>query len=506
MQALLMLLGASFASSARAGAYLSTAEGIVEVRHAAAGAWSPARVLEQLDAGDRLRTGLGAGAGVVVEAQTTLQLGPDASFVVEELGEKALRVRLDLGLLRAAVAPQAAGRFELRTPTALLRVRGTDFEVRVLAGGRTLVDLHAGALAVEDNLGNQTLLKPNERLQIDVRGLQAPERRPSRVDSAAAGLRALALEMAAQDAVLERERSGIDRELKLAELQQGRVLVDVNGSRVRVEEYILRPAADRFRLVVLNERGRRMDWFFYQGTFNRALPGDLAAALGQLPGCVGGPCDWFLTEFATGRSNLVDTISERGVSTLGGQIDVNANGDLGDDVAVLFDSAQDRFVDVAGRPVFRTIFNQYGFYVNGRLKVGWTGGNNITSNADRTPASVADPFTGAALNGATAWLDPNTGQLAFLTAPVTNSSSLGHQQVYESYSDGSFIQWDNYAIDVDGKVVSRSALGDATSGAGYQRGVLDFGYEQVVTSSHFGGRRIDLVVQPRILVQAGLLQ
>ncbi|MBI5202689.1 MAG: FecR domain-containing protein [Elusimicrobia bacterium] len=459
-----------------------------------------------MESEDRIRTGLGAAAGISFDEGTVLQLGPDASFVVEEASEKAMRTRLDLGLLRANVQPQAAGKFELRTPTALLRVRGTDFEVRVLAGGRTLVELYQGALAVEDNLGNQTLLKPNERLQIDVRGLQAPELRPSRQQTASAGVRALARGEAALDASQERERAATDRELKLAEFQQGRALVDVTGSRVRVEEYILRPSADSFRLVVLNERGRSMNWFFYQGTFNRSLPGDLTAPLSQLSGCADRQCDWFLTEYTTGRSNLVDNVLERGVNTLGGQIDVNSNGSVNDDVSTVFDGASDRFINVAGRPVFQTIFNKFGLYVNGKLLIGKSGGNNITSDQDRLPSSVTDPITGAALTDANAWLDSTNGQLVTLAADVkTSSAEKGHQQVYNSFSDGSHIQWDNYSLNLDGKVVPRGELG-GVAGDPFRRGVLNFGYEQVITSSHFQGRRIDLLVQPRILVQAGILQ
>ena len=78
------------------------------------------------------------------------------------------------------------------------------------------------------------------------------------------------------------------------------------------------------------------------------------------------------------------------------------------------------------------------------------------------------------------------------------SSGKAHQQVYESFSDGSWLQWDNYSFDPRGNVAGAGAAGGT--------GLLSLGYQQVVTSSHFGGRRIDLIVQPRLLVQAGLLQ
>ena len=91
------------------------------------------------------------------------------------------------------------------------------------------------------------------------------------------------------------------REIKLAEFQQGKVLMDVFGQRVRLEEYIIRPRADQFKLVVLNERQSRFDYFYYLGTFNTALPTDMSVALRQLSGSVGTAPTFWLTGFETGR-------------------------------------------------------------------------------------------------------------------------------------------------------------------------------------------------------------
>ena len=60
---------------------------------------------------------------------------------------------------------------------------------------------------------------------------------------------------------------------------------------------------------------------------------------------------------------------------------------------------------------------EYGFYVNGKLKYGWSG-DGITSYSQVTEASSADPISGAPLTGANAWLDPGTGQLATRRAHV----------------------------------------------------------------------------------------
>lgn len=489
-----------------AGGHVTSATGILEVRREAASAWAPLGPLETFVAGDRLHTGFGAAARLTLDDGSLLELGPDALLSFSEEPGGNVILGLELGGLKARVARRSVGRFELRTPAAKCRVRGTEFEVRVVPGGRTWIELHEGLLAVEDNLGNQTLLKPNERVQVDIRGIEAPERRPSPAQAASASLKSAAFAELSAEVAQDQARGAVAREARLAELQSGRAMMDVSGSRVRVEEYVLRPRADQFKLVVLNSRDRRLDYLYYQGSFNRALPTELSTVLAQLPGCVGRACDWYLTEFTAARSNGADLVLERGVNSLGGQIDVNGNGESGDNVTALFDSSRNAFADVSGRSVFRTLFNRYGLYVNGRLKYGWSG-DNITSYTEKTPASAADPFTGAGLTNATAWLDPLSGTLATRTVNVTYpSADRTHQRVYESYSDGTSLQWDNYAVGEQGGAVSRAEFGDPTRTTSFQRGVLDYHYEQVVTSSHFGGRKIDLVVEPKFLVQAGLLE
>ena len=148
-----------------------------------------------------------------------------------------------------------------------------------------------------------------------------------------------------------------------------------------------------------------------------------------------------------------------------------------------------------------TIFDKYGFYINGGLKYGWTGNGIQTYQAgfgalSPTPATVNDPITGAAV----APLPSRTVSVTFPDAKQI------HQIFYESYSDGTFTQWDNYVISDAGKVATVSDFSGLTGGADYKQRLLQFNFEQVITSSEFGNRKIDIVVAPKILVQAGLIQ
>jgi hypothetical protein len=96
-------------------------------------------------------------------------------------------------------------------------------------------------------------------------------------------------------------------EQRQADYREQKSLIDVNGNRVRIEEYIVRPAPDQFKLVVLDKRSTGLDYFFYQGTFNQTLPADLSVAFKDLFGTLGSAAPkYYLTAYEMGQSNTQD--------------------------------------------------------------------------------------------------------------------------------------------------------------------------------------------------------
>lgn len=493
------------ALGASAGPAVTEAAGIVQVQGAGYDSWkNVTQTPLPLSARDQVRTGSRSRAVVTFDDGTRIELGPESAFALEESAASRAGLRLSIGRLKAIVQKALSRRFEVRTPAAVCSVRGTEFEVRVETSGRTHVSLYKGLLGVADNRGSQVLMQPGERLRIDVDGMGALQRTPSPEQGKRESFHNQMRREVGLDMSKEEVLAAAAREIKLAEYQQGKALTDVFGNRVRVEEYILRPRSDQFKFVVLNERESRFDYFYYLGTFNKALPGDLSAALRQLPGTPDAPPEYYLTGFETGRSNTVDSMRE--LAAGGHAVDVNNNADATDDVGAYFDAAQDRYVELAsGQGFHQALFDDYGFYINGKLKYGWTG-TNIQSYADVDNAPTTDPISGALLTNANAWLDGG-GLLAARSVSVTfPNAELLQQTIHESFSDGTFTRWDNYIIDNDGNVAPLSAFSGVTSGADFKKKLLDFNYEQVVTSTHFEGRKIDLVVEPKILIQSGLVQ
>ena len=52
----------------------------------------------------------------------------------------------------------------------------------------------------------------------------------------------------------------------------------------------------------------------------------------------------------------------------------------------------------------------------------------------------------------------------------------------------------------------QSAFAGISTGSEYKGELLKWNYEQQVTASEFGGRKIDLVVEPKIFIKSGLIQ
>jgi hypothetical protein len=292
---------------ASAGTVLSAVSGSAFILKTGASAWQAAPRGSALEPGDQVRTSGGSRASILFDDGSRVELGPNGSFTLQSAADSGTSLRLVMGSLRAWVSKALSRRFEVRTPTAVCSVRGTEFEVAVAAQGNTRVEMFSGLLAVSDRAGNEVMLKDNQSIEVTDRGLGPVfgegTGRESADKTREAARREVGLEMSKEEV-----QAAAALEAKNAVYQEGKAIIDVNGNRVRIEEYIIRPQSDQFKLVVLNERDTRFDYFYYKGTFNKTLPDDLSVALRQLPGCIGAACDYYLTGYETARSNTRDNM------------------------------------------------------------------------------------------------------------------------------------------------------------------------------------------------------
>ena len=128
----------------------------------------PAEAGMPLEAGDRVRTGADSRAEVGLDGESVIELGPHAEFAVTQMDRKESVFSLNLGLLLAKIRALAESgrRLEVRTPTAVASVRGTEFGVELGEGGETHVGVFdEGQVAVRPSGGGgEALLSADQEI------------------------------------------------------------------------------------------------------------------------------------------------------------------------------------------------------------------------------------------------------------------------------------------------------------------------------------------------------
>lgn len=555
----LAFAGLFFGQTAWAQIDIVERQGNVEVYLPRAQAWN--RVTEvpwRVEKGDKIRTGGGSTASLLTPDGSKILLGASTEFEAEssaEVGAMAL-FKLEVGTLKAWVTKTLNRRFRVRTPTAVCAVRGTQFSVDVAASRATLIDVSEGVVGVRTLLGEEIELGDGRTMRsIRVLPDQPLERAAERAAAqpgkapaaAAAAVKPAAPAAAPKVIVAERKpmklrekttaprtadddfKKDVEREVALgmskeavqaaaavesrrAEYQEGKTLIDAFGKRVRLEEYVVRPAADQFKLVALSERADRFDYFYYQARFNQSLPEDLTAATRYLTGKSGAAPDYFITEFETGRSNTRDSVVEVGT---GGHL---VNSPLTAD-KVVYDGQTNTFAtETAGTAFWTTLFDNYSYRINGTEKYGWqpAAGANITSydyaaggiHTRILGGGAACGLAGCATAGpvnCTSAACEDAARPSTITQP--EGAGVFHDRVTITYAfDGTMEMYDFYVVSDEGRVATKADFSGVTSGASYKEKLVQHNFQQQIIASEFGGRSIDVVVEPKILIKAGVLQ
>lgn len=487
--------GASVAPS------LVGASGLVQVRRdgPAGGAWATVeKTPAPLLGGTAVRTGKKSSGFLRLGDGVTVLLQEDAVLTLEDLRPERLLSRLEIGVAAVRCAPGRPGLVQFRTPAAALTSRGAEFRVTVLSGGRTAVELAEGELGVEDNRGHQLLLRAGESVQVDLRGLEVPRRMPAAAALRREGVKDLIRHEAAADAFKERLYAAAGEAARRAEWEEGRVRVGSDGRRVRVETWLKRPRADQLELVTVNGRAGRTDYHYFLGTFDAAVGEDVSAALRAMSGTAGAAPGRTLTAYESVRSNGVDVVMERAEG--GHLVDLNANADGADDVSAVFDPVTGAFGQAAGATAWRSLFDRWGLYVNGRLARGWTGAN-IQVPGDRTFSVNTDPFSGAAVTAENALLDGAV--LSVAPDSKTHPQSGFLRQTWAWSFGASDLTFDS--VGAQAGAVAPGSLPAAGGAAAFRSALLGRGLEQSVSSSLFFGRRIELALDPALALPTGLV-
>jgi ferric-dicitrate binding protein FerR (iron transport regulator) len=149
--------------------------GLVSLRNG--GPRHGARPAQEIRSGQRIETGWGSQAQVLLDDQSTFLVQPCSLLQIEQKDAKL--IKLESGAFFAEVARQPAGRpLMIQTPAAEIRVLGTKFDVHVVqkATGRRQTRVSVASGVVEMSSAGRTLRLPANTEGIAEEGTE-PQRR-----------------------------------------------------------------------------------------------------------------------------------------------------------------------------------------------------------------------------------------------------------------------------------------------------------------------------------------
>jgi hypothetical protein len=470
-----------FAFTPAYAAYLDSWRGEVDHKKAGSEAWTRLEGEEKLRLGngDELRTARASTADILMEDGSRVKIAPVSSFRMTSEGKDAVSLGLYFGRVRSWVK-KFSKKFEVRTPSAVCAVRGTDFMMAADEEGNSRVEVYDGSVLTGDSKGNSSLVREGQFMDIPAGGrLREPAQnpnQPSDMNSSIGSPTQAARNEIYNEISKEDVISRAQEELQSAEFQSRKVAIDAFGNRVRMEEYVIRPTDNQFKYVVLNTRQERFDFGKILFTFNAALPSDLSLATRGMTSATGSATpQWQLTAMNSVMSNTLDRVTE--------------------------DASGGKMVpDNAGSPSEWThFFTDYAVYASGPDQALENGGlgrklwGYTDANADNTVQSGEMVYLGGAAP---------TGSVTY-----PGGEDVFHTVTRNTYSDvdNTWIEASDYVLFDSGDILS---AGDFSSRLGVTMDTATdrLNFERVYTSSLFGGRKIDLEFSAKLLKDAGLLR
>ena len=320
-----------------------------------------AQVGMDLGSQDEISTGKTGYIFLTFDTGAEVEIFENSRVAISKLADTDVAMKLDLGKLNNKVKKLAKGsNYTIQTPASVCAVRGTQFTVEVDESGKTRISVFAGAVATREisGIGEEMLVRENQMCEV-IPGM-AP-RDLTAIDSAVPAMKALAMAQDTRaelidevklDMTKEEVQAAAARELKVAEYELGKTMVDYFGKRVRIEEYIVRPRADQTKLVVLNERDDRFDYFTWKNTFNKDLPADLKSAnqtafeKDQNEVWTSEP-DYWIKSKESAASNTVDSV-EWTITVNGSTIDALANVSIPSITSTFVEAGVEYEADITG--------------------------------------------------------------------------------------------------------------------------------------------------------------
>lgn len=463
--------------------FISQVVGKVEVLKSETNKWYTASVGGVITSKDKIRTlGEKSRCVLMLENGSVIYVSPNTEILLEKLLKEETQIKLEKGRTRAKVSKlKSKESFQLHTPVAVVSIRGTDFSVEH-SENNSVVEVYEGEVEVKEVQTGQSVYVGEGKYtniflnQPPLQPVEIPQEKLEKKQNEDFSTRE---ESQKQEILSEVQReifyeisresiiSQANNELKSAEYQLGKSIIDVYGKRVRMEEYIVRPTENQFKYVVLNTREDRFDFGKILFTFNSKLPTDLREATRNMFSYEGTEKPTlYLTGVDSVISNTIDQVNE-----------IASQGDMIPN-------------DPLNPTKWNVFFGKYEFYVNQQKR--WTYyDNNLDKKFSLSELSYFD------------------SQGNKISAPVSifempSGESTFHFKQKDIYSDGFYITAEDFIINDEGKILT---LGESKqwSREEVKSKLEQLNFERVYTSSVFNGRKIDLVYSAKLLSDAGVL-
>lgn len=402
-----------------------------------------------------------------------LKIGPNSYYKFTNEDEKEINGTLFVGKIRNWIKKQSKD-YKIKTPTAVCGVRGTDFVV-ITDKDKTRVEVYDGSVNVSDNNNKSFLVVKGNFIEVSLKGIGVPQKNsnpPQNLDSSISDPKILSKKEIyteiSKDSVIKRAQ----QELQMAEYQNRKTAIDAFGYRVRVEEYVVRPAANQFKYVVLNTRENRFDFGKILFTFNSALPKDLSKVTKNMNNYYGSTApSIYLTEINSVISNTVDKVSEEGS---GGKM----------------------VPDDPNNPTKWThFFENYSFYAAGKNE------GNENDGKGRLMWRFSDLNNNNRYDSNEFFYLGGTKPSSFTSYP--DGKNVLHSISKNTYSDGTWISVEDFVVFDDGKIASYDDFNLKPTED--KNSFIDkLNFERVYNSSMFSDK-IDLVFSAKLLKDIGLI-
>lgn len=264
---------------------------------------------------------------------------------------------------------------------------------------------------------------------------------------------------------------------RIAEFQAGKDMIDLQGRRVRMEQYILRPEPNQFKHMVFNHREGRIDQGTVLKTFNRDLPEKLAEASpwDDKTAFTSNP-DFYVKSEEVTLSNGIDSFDA-----------AKSNGQI-------YQEAINSY---------KLLYDKEQILVNDKTKI-------------RMMREGQDP--GLNLRGIETWWVPNKNGVLTKTASSngmiydleTLLNTGTEKKIYSpdwkdtntwTFADNTFLSIDQTWINDEGKILPRDIVLTLTQD-NYKQEISKWNIDNNVKATEFNGRDIDVVASPNIFIEA----